>query len=203
MTFSAGFKLTNLQDFFQLGKFSSDISAPSLFFRLDDLGIFAEASLDDIAMDLFPSVSVAGGEFLMSSGLRLDAPFEMKLDVAGNVDDNGIGFSATLKSRLDFTPYGQFYATLPFTANVNGYDQELKILFEDSNLFDLEGLLVKVDFDACQVASFLDGMLAKLGSLTLSPESILGPVSLAVDFEESLDNFFPNAGEFVQGVLEG
>jgi hypothetical protein len=44
-------------------------------------------------------------------------------------------------------------------------------------------------------------MLAKLGSLTLSPESILGPVSLAVDFEESLDNFFPDAGEFVQGVL--
>jgi hypothetical protein len=201
LTFSTGFKITDLQEFFKAGKTSSDISIPSLFLRIDDLGVFAEASLDDITLDLFPGIAVDDGNFLISSGIRLDAPFEATLDVVGNLD--GIGFNATMKSRLDFTPYGQLYATLPFTANVNGYDQELKILFEDSNLFDSEALLVKVDFDACQVASFLDGMLAKLGSLTLSPDSILGPVSLAVDFGKSLDSFFPNAGEFVEGVLEG
>lgn len=200
MSLSAGLKVSDFKDFFSNG--SSSTSIGTSFLRINDMGIFAEASLDDISIDLFTGIGIANGDFVISAGTRLAAPFEASLDVSGSLDD-GIGFSNTMKSRLDFVPYGQIYASLPFTATVNGYDQELKVLIQDSNVFDDEQVIVKVDFDACQVVTLLDGMMAKLGSLTLSPRSILGPAAMAVDFGISLDEFFPDAAQFIEGVLEG
>lgn len=211
MTFATGFKISDLKDFFSNG--SSSTSIGTLFLRIDDMGIFAEASLDEISLDLFTDIGITNGDFLISTGTRLDAPFEASVNSTGSLA-NGIGFSNTIKSRLDFVPYGQLFASLPFTAEVNGYDQKLKVLIQDSNLFDDEQVIVKVDFDACQVVTLLDGMMAKLGSLTISPRSILGPASMGVDFvkslddlfpdtEKSLDDFFPDAAQFVEGVLEG
>jgi hypothetical protein len=202
MSLSAGFKIGEYKDFFENGSSSSSIG--TLFLRINDLGAFAEASLDAVSVELFPSINITDGSFIISTGTRLAAPFEMELHMNGTLT-NGLSFGSTMTARFDFDPYGQVYASLPFTFSPAGEDpKELRIIFEDSNLFDDTSILVKVDFDACQVVNMLDNLFAKLGGLTLSAESVLGPVAFSqIDFVNNLDEFFPDAGKYISGVLEG
>jgi hypothetical protein len=111
-------------------------------------------------------------------------------------------FSSTLKT-LRFEPYGQLFATLPLDATFNGLTQKLSIKFQDEHLFDTQKLLVKVDFPVCPVMSIVDGLLGKLGSLSFSPQSIMGPVGFSgIEFGDVLDDFFPDVGQFIDGILE-
>jgi hypothetical protein len=72
MSFSTGIKVENALSVFTGG---ADASA-SLFFRLENLGVFAEATVDSVDLDIFPGVTVEGGNFLLSAGARIAAPFE-------------------------------------------------------------------------------------------------------------------------------
>ena len=97
--------------------------------------------------------------------------------------------------------YGTLAASLPFTATIGDYTQNLEIIFED-DFFDDTKLLVKVNYDACQVIDVIQSLLGKLGSLSVSPQSILGPVALSgIDFFDpedvtsTLDNLFPDVGQ--------
>ena len=79
---------------------------------------------------------------------------------------------------------------------------------KDGNLFDDEDVLVKVDFDACQVVTFIDGMVGKLGSLAVSAQSLIGSPSFSgIDFESVLtngiDDFFPDVSQYITGALNG
>ena len=99
--------------------------------------------------------------------------------------------------------YGTLAASLPFTATIGDYTQNLEIIFED-DFFDDTKLLVKVNYDACQVIDVIQSLLGKLGSLSVSPQSILGPSALSgIDFFDSenetvtstLDSLFPDVGQ--------
>jgi hypothetical protein len=202
MSFSTGIKVENTLSVFAEG---SDASA-SLFFRLENLGVFAEATVDSVDLDIFPGVTVEGGNFLLSAGARIAAPFEGQIVMAGALAGSftsTIPFSNAL-TTLPFEPYGQLSANLPFEATINDFTQTLTIKFEDDNVFDTQQLLVKVDFPVCPVVSVVDGLLGKLGSLGLSPKSIIGPVETAgLNLAETMDNYFPNLSEFIDGILEG
>ena len=198
MSFSAGVKVENILSVFAGG---ADATA-GLFFRLDNLGVFAEAAVESVDLDIFPGLSVEGGNFLLSAGVRIAAPFEGEVTIDGNMATE-ISFSHSLTS-IAFTPYGQLIASLPFEATVNEFTQSLTIKFEDDNLFDTDKFLVKVDFPVCPVVSLVDGLLGKLGSLVLSPKQILGPVATAgLDLADTLDDYFPNLEQFIDGILEG
>ena len=199
MSFSIGIKVENT-----LSVFSGTVAdaSTSLFFRLDDIGVFAEAEVESIDFNLFSRVQIDGGYFLLSAGVRIAAPYEGKVTVDGNMAD-GISFSSSL-GTLRFTPYGLLKARLPFESSINGSTQSLIIKFEDDNLFDAVKPLIKVDFPVCPVVSIVDGMLSKLGSLELSPRNILGPVETSgIDLADSLDNFFPSISQYTDGILEG
>ena len=202
MSFSTGIKFENALSVFAEG---SDASA-SLFFRLENLGVFAEATVDSVDLDIFPGVTVEGGNFLLSAGARIAAPFEGQIVMAGALAGSftsTIPFSNAL-TTLPFEPYGQLSANLPFEATINDFTQTLTIKFEDDNVFDTQQLLVKVDFPVCPVVSVVDGLLGKLGSLGLSPKSIIGPVETAgLNLAETMDDYFPNLSEFIDGTLEG
>jgi hypothetical protein len=205
MAFGFGFKVESLIDFFAEDTSASNIG--SLFFRIDDMGIFAEATASGLNLDLFSGVGVAGGELHLSVGTRLAAPLELELAADGSLA-NGISFSGTIKGQLSFEPHGQLSASLPLNADINGVTQELVVILEDGNLFDGKEVLVKVDFDACQVVTLLDNMIGKLGSLTVSAESLIGfPTFSGIDFESVLANgidaFFPDVSQYVTGALNG
>lgn len=198
MSFSTGIKVENALSVFSGG---ADAAA-SLFFRLDDLGVFAEAVVDTVDLDIFPGVSVEGGNFLLSAGARIAAPFEGEVTMSGDFAST-IAFTHTLKN-LPFEPYGHVSAHLPFEATINDFTQTLSVKMEDDNVFDTKELLVKVDFPVCPVVSVVDGLLGKLGGLGLSPKSIMGPVETAgLNLTETLDDYFPNLAEFIDGILEG
>ena len=205
MAFAFGFKVGALTDFFAGNTSSSTLG--SLFFRIDDMGIFAEASASGLSLDLFSGVSIVDGDFLLSAGTRLKAPFELELAADGSLA-SGISFSGTMTGQLSFEPHGQLSASLPFNADINGATQELIVILEDGNLFDDEDVLVKVDFDACQVVTFIDGMVGKLGSLAVSAQSLIGSPSFSgIDFESVLtngiDDFFPDVSQYITGALNG
>lgn len=198
LSFSTGIKVQNALSVFSGG----ENAAASLFFRLDNLGVFAEAVIQSVDLEIFPGVAVEGGDFLLSAGLRIAAPFESEINTDGAIT-TGISFSQSL-TNLVFEPHGKIAANLPFEATFGGTTQRLSIKFEDDNLFDTTQFLVKVDFPVCPVVSIVDGLLGKLGSLRLSPEQILGPVeSAGLDISDALDDYFPNLDEFIDGILEG
>jgi hypothetical protein len=202
MSFSTGIKVENALSVFTGGAAAS----ASLFFRLENLGVFAEATVADLNLDIFPGVTVKSGQFLLSAGARIAAPFEGQIVMNGTLAGSfasTIPFSNAL-TTLPFEPYGQLSASLPFNATINGFTQTMTIKFEDDNVFDTQQLLVKVDFPVCPVVSVVDGLLGKLGSLGLSPSSILGPVETAgLNLAETMDDYFPNLSEFIDGILEG
>lgn len=198
MSFSTGIKIENALSVFAEGS----NAAASLFFRLDDLGVFAEAMITSVDLEIFPGVDVEGGDFLLSAGVRIASPFEGEINTDGAIS-TGISFSQSL-TNLAFKPHGKIVASLPFEATISGVTQRLTIKFEDENLFDTAQFLVKVDFPVCPVVSIVDGLLGKLGSLGLSPAQILGPVeSAGLDISDTLDDYFPNLDQFIDGILEG
>jgi hypothetical protein len=202
ISFSTGIKVDNALSVFSGG---SDASA-SLFFRLEDLGVFAEATIDSADFDLFRKITVENGSFLLSAGVRIAAPFEAEVVMNGEFSGSlasGISFDSTL-TTLSFEPYGQLSANLPFKATLNNFTQTLTLKFEDGDLFDDEMLNVKVDFPVCPIVSVVDPLLSKLGSVELSPKSIIGPVETAgLKLAEVIDDYFPNLSQFIDGILEG
>ena len=141
--------------------------------------------------------------------MKLATPFELSLNDAGALT-NGLDFASTFRSRLAFQPHGQVVATLPFSVTINSFTQDLVILLHDDNIFDSQDILVKVDFDACAVSDLLQQLLGKLGSFELSPENIFGaselanlPLNLPNVIGDAIDDYFPNVGQFIDGVLEG
>eukprot|EP00956_Cyclotella_meneghiniana_P034230 scaffold102673_cov71-Cyclotella_meneghiniana.AAC.1 len=147
MSFSTGIKVQNA-----LSVFTGGVDATaSLFFRLNDLGVFAEATIVSADLDIFPGVIVEGGDFLLSAGVRITSPFEGEVTVGGNMA-SGINFSHSL-TTIAFTPHGKLKASLPFEVTINGLTQGLVIKFEDDNLFDTINFLVKVDFPVCPTIS--------------------------------------------------
>ena len=198
MSFSNGIRVENARAFFTDGV---DATA-NLFFRLNDLGVFAEAKVASVDWEIFPGVTVKDGDFLLSAGVRIKAPFEETVNVDGNMA-SGITLSHSL-TTMDFTPYGQLAASLPFEATINGVTQGLTIKFEDDDIFDSVELFVKVDFPVCPVHSIVVKLLDKLGALDLSPRNILGPVETSgLDLADTLDEYFPNLSLFTDGILEG
>ena len=196
LSFSTGIKVDNALSVFS----GSAESSANLFFRLETLGIFAEASLNVVNLNLFSTVNVKGGNFLVSAGLRMAAPFEAAVTLSGSLA-SGITFGNEL-TNLRFEPYGQLMATLPFDATINGVTQKLRIKFEDDNLFDTQEVLVKVDFPVCPIVNVVDTLLAKLGALSFSPKSILGAVSMiGTDIGDTLDEFYPDVSQFLDGIL--
>ena len=199
LSFSAGVKFNSIFD-----AFWGATASTTLFFRINDLGIFAEASVKDVNVDLFAGAIVDGGNFLLSAGLRLAAPFEAEVTADGSFA-SGISFSSTITSALTFEPHGQLIAALPLTASAVGIPLKLTIKLEDSNIFDSEPLLTTVDFPVCSVITgVLEGLLSKLGSLTnISPKTMLGVVQTSnIDFGP-LDELFPDITRFINGALEG
>lgn len=202
LAISTGFKIGDLAEFFSSPTATSS-SIGSLFFSIIDLGITAEASASGMNFDLFssPNIGVVDGSFLLSVGSRLAAPFEVELNALGN-PINVADFSTLLTGRLDLVPHGQLSASLPFSAEIGSSTQELTVILEDSDLFNGEQVSVRVDFDACQVAPFIDGLLAKMGSFSVSGESLLGNVGFSgIDFG-GIDEYLPDVGEFTGGALE-
>jgi len=198
LSFSTGIKVENPVSVFSGS--ATDTASASLFFRLETLGVFAETSMDKVGVTLFPGVSVEDGDFLLSAGLRIAAPFEAAVTLSGSLA-SGIAFGKEL-TILTFEPYGQLAATLPFDATIDDFNQKLKIKFEDDNLFDDQQLLVKVDFPVCPIFNVLDSLLGKLGSMGFSPQTILGPVGLSgFDISDTLDDFFPDVSPFIDGIL--
>lgn len=214
MSFSTGIKVDNA-----ISVFTDGVNATaSLFFRLDDLGVFAEATVASVDFDVFPGVTVEGGDFLLSAGVRIASPFEGEVNVGGSMA-SGITLSHSL-TTIEFTPYGQLKASLPFETTINGLTQGLVIKFEDDNLFDTvdtpaarlsrrltskqHRVMASVDFPICPNLSVVSGLLGKLGALDLSPRNILGPIETAgLDLADTLDDYFPNLSLFTDGILEG
>lgn len=196
LSFSAGIKAD------ALSVFSSGIDTDAnLFFRLNDLGVFAEATIASVDLDIFPGISVSGGDFLLSAGVRVAGLIEG--EVTNGSMASGISFSHSLTNTA-FDAYGKLAASLPFEATMNGATQKLAIKFEDDNLFDAQKLLVKVDIPVCSVLPLVNGLLGKLGSVGLSPRTILGNVDMSgLDLGDTLDDYFPNVEPFIDGILEG
>lgn len=199
MSISFGLRVENA-----LSVFSGDANvSPTLFFRLNSLGVFAEATVSSVDLDIFPGVTVQGGTFLLSAGVRNLDSFEGEVSLTDGTMASGIAFADSLKT-IAFEPYGKLESRLPFEATINGLTQSLTIKLEDENIFDSEELFVKVDFPVCPVVSIVDVLLGKLGSLGLSPKNILGPVETAgLDLSDTLDDHFPNLSQFIDGILEG
>lgn len=195
--------------------FNNDATAilDSLFLRIDDLSVSAKAEAIGLDFDLFPGVGDSGiilddGKFHISAGLGLTAPYELTLSDAGALT-NGLDLDSTLTSRLAIEPRGKVVANLPFSVTIGSFTQNLVILIHDDNLFDEQDVLVKVDFNACTLIDLLQQLLGKLGSFQLSADSIFGNgalESLPLDLSETIgtfDEYFPNSGQFFDGILEG
>ena len=199
MSISFGLRVENA-----LSVFSGDAHvSPSLFFRLNNFGIFAEATVSSVDLDIFPGITVQDGTFALSAGVRIVEPFEGEVSLTEGTMASGIAFADSLKT-IAFEPYGKLSSSLPFEATINDITQSLTIKLEDENIFDMVQFLVKVDFPVCPVVSIVDGLLGKLGSLGLSPKNILGPVETAgLDLSDTLDDYFPNLSQFIDGILEG
>lgn len=198
MSFSFGIKVDNVFSVFSGG---SDASV-GLFFRVDDLGIFAEATATSVDLDIFSGISVENGNFFLSAGVRVAVPFVGEVSADGSMASQ-ITFSDSL-SNMAFEPYGKLTASLPFETTINALKQSLIIKFHDDDLFDTVQLLVKVDFPVCPVVQVVDGLLGKLGSLSFSPKHILGQVETAgLDLTDTLDDYFPDLAQFIDGILEG
>ena len=160
---------------------------------------------DSLNINLFPGIAVEDGSFALSLGIGLASPVEVALDATGSLE-NGLSLSSSVTGRFDFRSRGYVEANLPIVAMIDGSEWRLDIMLQDEDLFALPGVAVKVDFNACQILEPLQILLGKLGSLDVKAESILGPnvpISGGIDFGlNSLDDFFPDVGSFVGGVLE-
>ena len=206
LTLNTGFKIQDLNQFFTAS--TSDSALGTLFLRIEELSVAAKASSSGLSIDLFPgssnSVGIVNGSLSLSAGVKLPAPFESELTASSGDLVNGIGLSDTFTGQLTFKPFGELSASLPFTTAINGASspQSLTILLEDDDLFDDKMVLVKVDFDACQVNDLLQSLLGTLGSIQLSAESILGPSAFSgIKFfdnttdDSSLNKIFPDVGK--------
>ena len=167
---------------------------------LNRFSVSAEAHATGLTTSIFPGLDLTGGEFSLSTGVSLAMPLEMELDLNGNFA-NGIGLGKTITGRLSWIPVGQVMTSLPFYYG----DQGLRIIFQDEDLFDNRPLMVSVDFDVCQAIEALQLMIGRLGSLQFEPDNILGPnvPFSGIDIGESFNDFFPDAGSFMNRVLEG
>jgi hypothetical protein len=192
--FSTGIKVESA-----LNVFSPGSTATSHYIRLENIHIVAEASFDSLNLPLYPGVNVEGGDFELSAGLRITTPSEAIVTSRGSLA-NDMPFSSFI-SNLVFEPHGILKSTLPFVAIINDSPHNLKIKFDDSNLFDTRMFSAKVDFPVCQISTIADGLLGKLASLHLSPEHILGPVEISGLTLPSLDALFPDVRQFFNGIL--
>ena len=194
-----------MQSFFANPPTANDVLG-ALFLRINNLSVSAKASATDLSFTLFetPAIGIDEGEFLLSAGAKLSSPFELSLDTSGG-PDNGIKFSETVKARLAYEPFGSLHTRLPFTVVLNGIEQNLTILFEDEDLFDDRELLVKVDFDVCQLDNVFQALLSKAGAMSVSAQNIVGDAlpSNLDGIVNSIDDLLPNVDQFFEGVLEG
>lgn len=84
------------------------------------------------------------------------------------VDLNG-SFGVTFANavnRFELISNKSLNGRLPITASINGIEQSIYIILENSGL--------KIDFDVCSIKNVVMPMLAKLGAFSMSPSSILG-----------------------------
>ena len=200
LSFSSGIKVENIMNVFNIGS----IATASLFFRLKDLGVFAEAALDSVNMVLFPGVSVNNGNFMLSAGVRVAESYEDEVIMSGDQAGSFVNEISFWNALSTFKAHGKLSASLPFEATINDFTQNLIIKFEDDNLFDAEKHMVTVDFPVCPIVPVINGLLGKLGSLEFSPRSILGTVETSgLNLIETIDDYFPNMAQFIDGILEG
>lgn len=133
----------------------------------------------------------------MAVGAMLANPYEFAILSSGSLE-SGLDFASTITAQLAFVAFGTLAASLAFSATLGDYTQRLEVIFED-DFFDDQPLLAKVNYDICQLIDVIQSLLGKLGSLAVSPESILGPSALSgIDFFSSgngtgsLDGLFPD-----------
>jgi hypothetical protein len=203
---SFGLKAGNLESFF-----AGDVTKPpvdGMFLRVNQLTVEAAAGAEDVSVVLFStssaSVEIDSGALSLSVGVSLASPYEVGLDIETGEILSELDFETITTGRFEFEPSGHFFATLPLVATVSGEDWGIGFIFEDENLFEPPGLSARLDFDACQVVEALQLLLARLGSLSVSPDSILGPnfPFSGIDFNlTSFDSIFPDLGPFVEGIL--
>lgn len=176
LSISSGLKIDGaLTDFFNFGSSMSDAALGSLFVRIEELDVSATASAPDLSIDVFPGLLVTNGSLSLEVGVRLPYPLEFSLSATG--DYQGFGLSATLSNQTSFEPFGSLEATFPISVTSNGITQDFEIIATDGDFFDDIGILVKVNYNACAIADVLQTLLAKLGSLSVVPQKILGPSS--------------------------
>ena len=213
LTLSTGFKIGDLVSFFTAS--SSNSTLGSLFLRIDQLSVTGKASASELNVELYSgsnNIGIVNGALSLSAGLHLPSPVELELTASGDME-NELGLSTTLTRQIVFLPSGELHASFPFVTTLGGKNQSLTILFEDEDLFDDKTVHLSVDFNACEVDVLLEALLGKLGSIQLEPQSILGPMALSgIDFFgensttnilSSIDDLFPDIGQFIGGVLEG
>lgn len=204
LSISAGFKINDLMAFFASS--ASESSLGSLFLRLNDLGVEAKASASGVSVDLFEGIGIVDGSFALSAGVRLDSPFEAELTATGDFV-NGIELTGTVLGQLSFSPHGELAASLPFEVTIKNIKQSLVVLMNDADLFDDVLPLLRVDFDVCSVGDVMQSLIGTLGSIDVSAQSILGPMSLSgIDFfkdelSSTLDDLFPDVSQFAKRVL--
>jgi hypothetical protein len=178
--------------------------APPLggFLRINEFGASVHARVADLDLELFPEIiNITDAAMELSIGVGLRDPYEFVLDSANS--QIGIGYDEIVTGRLRFEPFGSLAASFSFSTTVGGIRQNLSVLFDDGDLFDEEEVTVAVNFNACRFLPAFEQMLAKLGSVGLSPDNILGPNAVRGIVLESLDDLFPDIGGFLSGVLEG
>lgn len=170
------------------------------FLRINELGASVYAHVSDLNLELFPGIiNVTDASMELSLGVRLYDQYEFIMDSANS--QIGIGFEEIVTGGLRFDPYGGLAASFPFSFSIGNSNQDLQVLFNDDDLFDEKEVSVTINYNACRFLNVFQQILGKLGSISLSPDSILGPTSLIVS--ESLDGLLPDVGGFLTGVLEG
>lgn len=204
---SFGMKVGDLGDMAGFLQGSGPPPLEGLFVRVETLSVQAQASASDLMVFLFPpDVSIDGGALSLSVGIDLAEPVETDLTIDGALE-SGFTFDQAITGQFQFEPVGHLFATLPLSATVGGENWHLGIIIEDENLFEAPEVAVKVDFDACQVVDVFQLLLAKLGSLTVNADSILGPSApfSGIDLSTviaSIDDLLPDVGAYMEGVLE-
>ncbi|KAL3759073.1 hypothetical protein ACHAWU_008682 [Discostella pseudostelligera] len=169
------------------------------FLRINELGASVYAHVSDLNLELFPGIiNVTDASMELSLGVRLYDQYEFIMDSANS--QIGIGFEEIVTGGLRFDPYGGLAASFPFSFSIGNSNQDLQVLFNDDDLFDEKEVSVTINYNACRFLNVFQQILGKLGSISLSPDSILGPTSLIVS--ESLDGLLPDVGGFLTGVLE-
>ena len=128
VSFSAGVKVdVPFVDFFQG---LSSIAAPSVtgFMRINEFNISALAQVGNLSLELFDGLNVSAASMTLSLGVVLLEHFELN----GNYSNMGVGLNV---GQLCFEPLGGLAALFPFHTTINGFTEELQIIFND-DFFD-------------------------------------------------------------------